>query len=166
MIGVAIMPSFDVVSEIDSHELTNAIDQANREVGTRFDFKGVDASYEFSDDKITIKAPSDFQVKQMQDILSNKVSKRSLDVRCLDYQKIETNLSQARMVVNVKQGIETEIAKKIIKFIKDKKFKVQAAIQSDQVRITGKQRDDLQEVISALKGEDFDLPLQFKNFRD
>jgi uncharacterized protein YajQ (UPF0234 family) len=160
------MPSFDVVSEIDSHELTNAIDQANREVTTRFDFKGVDAKYDFKDDKITIMAPSDFQVKQMQDILSNKVSKRSIDVRCLDYQKIETNLSQARLVVNVKQGIETETAKKIIKFIKDKKFKVQAAIQSDQVRVTGKQRDDLQEVMAALRGEDFALPLQFKNFRD
>lgn len=160
------MPSFDVVSEIDQHELANAIDQANREVDTRFDFKGVDAKYEFKDNKITLSAPSDFQVKQMQDILSNKIAKRNIDVRCLDYQKMETNLSQARMVVNVKEGIETETAKKIIKFIKDKKFKVQAAIQSEQVRVTGKQRDDLQDVIAALKGEDFSLPLQFKNFRD
>lgn len=160
------MPTFDIVSEIEQHELSNAIDQANREISTRFDFKGVDAKYEYKDEKITLIAPSDFQVKQMQDILNNKVSKRNLDVRSLDYQKIETNLSQARQVVNIKQGIETETAKKIIKFIKDNKFKVQAAIQSDQVRITGKQRDELQEVITALKAEDFQLPLQYKNFRD
>ncbi len=160
------MPSFDIVSEIDQHELANAIDQANREITTRFDFKGVDATYEYKDDKITIMAPSDFQVKQMQDILSNKFSKRNLDVRALDYQKIETNLSQARQVVNVKQGIAQETAKKIIKYIKDEKFKVQAAIQADQVRVTGKQRDDLQTVMAALKDQDFSLPLQFKNFRD
>jgi uncharacterized protein YajQ (UPF0234 family) len=160
------MPSFDIVSEIDQHELTNAIDQANREITTRFDFKGVDAKYEYKDEKITLIAPSDFQVKQMQDILANKIAKRNLDVRALDYQKIETNLSQARQVVQVKQGISQETAKKIIKHIKDAKFKVQAAIQADQIRVTGKQRDDLQMVMSALKEEDFSLPLQFTNFRD
>lgn len=160
------MPSFDIVSEIEQHELTNAIDQASRELTTRFDFKGVAASYEFKDEKITLAAPSDFQVTQMQDILSSKLTKRNIDIRCLTYQKMETNLSQARLVADVKQGLETENAKKIIKFIKDKKFKVQASIQADQVRVTGKQRDDLQEVMAALKGEDFEVPLQFKNFRD
>lgn len=160
------MPSFDIVSEIDQHELTNAIDQANREITTRFDFKGVDATFEFKDDKITLTAPSDFQVKQMQDILANKLAKRDIDLRSLEYQKMDTNLHQAKQVVDVKQGIATEIAKKIIKFIKDQKFKVQAAIQSDQVRVTGKKRDDLQDVIAALNAEDFNLPLQYKNFRD
>jgi hypothetical protein len=160
------MPSFDIVSEIDQHELTNAIDQANREVTTRFDFKGVDATFEFKDNKIIMTAPSDFQVKQMHDILANKLAKRDIDLRSLEYQKMETNLHQAKQVVDVKQGIAVETAKKIIKYIKDQKFKVQAAIQSDQVRVTGKKRDDLQDVIAALKAEDFNLPLQYTNFRD
>lgn len=160
------MPSFDIVSEIDEHELTNAIDQASREITSRFDFKGVDASFEYKEEKITLFAPSDFQIQQMQDILNNKLAKRNIDIRCLDYQKMETNLSQARLVALVKQGLETESSKKIIKFIKDNKYKVQASIQADQVRVTGKQRDDLQTVMSALKAEDFGFPLQYKNFRD
>ncbi|NNM58847.1 MAG: YajQ family cyclic di-GMP-binding protein [Legionellales bacterium] len=160
------MPTFDIVSEIDQHELNNAVDQANREITSRFDFKGVEASFEYKDEKITLVAPSDFQVQQMQDILNSKLAKRNIDIRCLDYQKMETNLSQARIVALVKQGLETESAKKIIKFIKDNKYKVQTSIQADQVRVIGKQRDDLQTVISALKAEDLGVPLQYKNFRD
>ena len=160
------MPSFDIVSDIEQHELSNALDQASRELTTRFDFKGIDAQYVLKDKTLTLTAPSDFQVQQMQDILNTKLAKRNIDIRCLAYQKIEVHLHQARLVADVKEGIETPVAKEIIKFIKDKKFKVQASIQSEQVRVTGKQRDDLQAVMTALKQEDFKVPLQYTNFRD
>lgn len=160
------MPSFDVVSKVDLVELGNAVDQANREVSTRFDFKNSGAKYEFSNEKITLTAPSDFQLKQMQDILQNKVAKRGVDIRTLDYQEPEISLHEARMTANVKQGINQEDAKKIVKLIKESKLKVQAAIQGDQVRVNGKKRDDLQSVIQLLKESSVQLPLQFENFRD
>ncbi|CTP87551.1 UPF0234 protein [Xanthomonas translucens pv. poae] len=160
------MPSFDVVSEIDKHELTNAIDQANRELSTRFDFKGVEASFEFDDQVINQAAPSDFQVKQMTDILRARLIARGIDVRCLEFGDVETNLAGARQKVTVKQGIEQKLAKKIVAAIKDAKLKVEAQINGDKLRISGKKRDDLQDVMALLKKSDFELPLQFENFRD
>ncbi|MCW4454457.1 YajQ family cyclic di-GMP-binding protein [Flavobacterium sp. MXW15] len=160
------MPSFDVVSEVDKHELTNAIDQANRELSTRFDFKGVDARFEQDDQVINQSAPSDFQLKQMTDILRQRLTARGIDVRCLEFGEVETNLAGARQKVTVKQGIEQKIAKQIAAKIKEAKIKVETQINGDKLRVTGKKRDDLQEVIALLKKADFELPLQFDNFRD
>lgn len=160
------MPSFDVVSEINMHELSNAIDQTNREVSTRFDFKGTDSRVELSGNIITLIAPTGFQVKQMNDILQNRLSKRGVDIKCLEYGKISENINEARQPVTVRQGIDKELAKKITKIIKDSKLKVQSAIQGEQVRVTGKKRDDLQEVIALLKKSNIELPLQYVNFRD
>jgi uncharacterized protein YajQ (UPF0234 family) len=159
------MPSFDVVSKVNNHEVTNAVDQANREVSTRFDFKDSNAQFEFNKDKIILTAQTDFQLKQMNEILVNKLVKRQVDIQVLDYKEAEIK-NQAKQEIDIKQGIDSEIAKKIVKTIKDKKMKVQAAIQGEQVRVTGKKRDDLQEVITMLRQENFDLPLQFENFRD
>lgn len=160
------MPSFDIESNVENNEMNNAVDQANRELTTRFDFKGIEASYEFSDNKVILKAPEEFQIAQMQDILNNKLTKRGIDISSLDPQPVDKNLAQAKLVLTVKQGLDQPSAKKIVKFIKDNKYKVQASIQGDQVRINGKKRDDLQTVIAALKEEKFGLPLQFNNFRD
>ena len=160
------MPSFDIVSEVDKHELTNAIDQANRELGTRFDFRGSDASFELTDKVVQLKAPSEFQLKQMQDILRQRMSARQIDVRCLEEGEVETNLAGARQKVTVKQGIEQPVAKKIIAAIKQAKLKVEAQIQGEKVRVSGKKRDDLQGAIALLRQSDFELPLQFDNFRD
>lgn len=160
------MPSFDVVSKTDHHEVTNAVDQTNREIGTRFDFKGTDARVELSKNTLTLIAPSDFQLKQVDEILRNKLAKRQIDVRSLEYKNAEVKLNEARQTVEVKQGIEADKAKKIIKLIKDGSFKVQAAVQGDQVRVTGKKRDDLQAVIAFLREAKLELPLQFENFRD
>ncbi|HVV68422.1 MAG TPA: YajQ family cyclic di-GMP-binding protein [Gammaproteobacteria bacterium] len=160
------MPSFDIVSKVDAHEIRNAVDQANREVGTRFDFKGTDARYELVEEKITLFAETDFQLKQMYEILIGKLAKRQVDILVLDPKDPEIRLHEARQQIDIRQGIAAETAKVIVKCIKDKKLKVQAAIQGDQVRVTGKKRDDLQEVIAVLKQEKFGLPLQFENFRD
>ncbi|MEQ8427536.1 MAG: YajQ family cyclic di-GMP-binding protein [Gammaproteobacteria bacterium] len=160
------MPSFDVVSEIEQHELTNAIDQANREIGNRFDFKGTDSKVELNDDSLQITSASEFQVKQIKDILENKISKRGIDVRCLEYGDIEENNNQARQTVTIRKGIDSDLARKIVKLVKDSKMKVQASIQGDQVRVSGKKRDDLQEAIAAIKAAKYSLPLQFTNFRD
>ncbi len=160
------MPSFDVVSEVDKHEVTNAVDQANREVGTRFDFKGVDAKFEQNELVVTVVAEVEFQVQQMLDILRTKLVKRSIDVACIECGEVVQSGMQARMEVTLRQGIETLLAKKIVKMIKDKKMKVQAAIQGDKVRVTGKKRDDLQSVMAMLREADIDMPLQFNNFRD
>lgn len=160
------MPSFDVVSNTDNHEVTNAVDQVNREVKTRFDFKDTDARVEMTKDKLTIIAPTDFQLKQVDEILRNKMTKRGVDIRVMKYQDINTNLSEARQVIDIKQGIDSDNAKKIVKLIKDAGYKVQAAIQGDQVRVTGKKRDDLQEVIAMLKQAKVEIPLQFTNFRE
>jgi cyclic-di-GMP-binding protein len=160
------MPSFDVVSEIDQHELTNAVDQANREISNRFDFKGTDSKIEMVDNSLTIISSSEFQVKQIQDILDTKVTKRGIDIRCLDYGDIVENNNEARQIVNIKKGVDKELARKIVKMIKSSKLKTQAAIQGDQVRITGKKRDDLQATIAEIKEAKFDIPLQYINFRD
>lgn len=160
------MPSFDVVSEIDQHELTNAVDQANREINNRFDFKGTDSKIEIVDNSLTIISSSEFQVKQIHDILETKVTKRGIDIRCLDYGEILENNNQARQIVNIKKGVDNELARKIVKMIKSSKLKTQAAIQGDQVRITGKKRDDLQATIAEIKEAKFNVPLQYINFRD
>ena len=160
------MPSFDIVSEIDQHELTNAIDQANREISNRFDFKGTDSKIELVENNLTIISSSEFQVKQIHDILETKIVKRNIDVRCLEYGDIIENNKEARQTVSIKKGVDTDLARKIVKMIKSSKLKVQAAIQGDQVRITGKKRDDLQQTITAIKEAKFELPLQYINFRD
>lgn len=160
------MPSFDVVSEVDMHEVSNAVDQANRELGTRFDFKGTNAKFELDGNKVTVKGPSEFQVKQMFDILTGRLSTRKVDIRCLDVDKPQVNVSEASQLVTVRQGIETELAKRIVKMIKGEKLKVQASIQGEKVRVTGKKRDDLQAVIGFLKDADVGMPLQFENYRD
>ncbi len=160
------MPSFDVVSEVDMHELRNAVDQANREISNRFDFKGSDAKVEQNETELTVHAESDFQIEQINEILNRSLAKRGIDIQCLEREQIETANMRARQKVKVKQGIDKEMAKKLVKSIKDAKLKVQAAIQGEQVRVTGKKRDDLQEVIAMLRKGDFGLPLQFSNFRD
>jgi uncharacterized protein YajQ (UPF0234 family) len=160
------MPSFDIVSEIDQHELTNAVDQTSREISTRFDFKGSDAKIELKGSVITLEATGDFQIKQIHDILYNKLIKRGIDTRCLEPGNIGQKGLGVHQDVTVKEGIDKEQAKKVVKKIKDSKMKVQAAIQGEQVRVTGKKRDDLQQVMSMLKESDLDFPLQFNNFRD
>jgi uncharacterized protein YajQ (UPF0234 family) len=160
------MPSFDIVSKINMHEVKNAIDQANREVSTRFDFKDTHSHFDLNDHKITLIAPTDFHLKQMKEILTSKLSKREVDTRSFDYKDMTTSLKEARQEVEIKQGIDTDTAKKLTKLIKDSKIKVQASIQGDQVRVTGKKRDDLQAVISLLRDQNQNLPLQFENFRD
>lgn len=160
------MPSFDIVSNTDNHEITNAVDQANRELTTRFDFKDTKARIELSKENITIIAPTDFQVKQVDEILRNKLAKRNVDIRSFNYKKIDTSLSEAKQLIEIKQGIEAEQAKKITKLIKESGLKVQTAIQGEQVRVTGKKRDDLQAVMAMLKGSKVDIPLQYVNFRD
>jgi uncharacterized protein YajQ (UPF0234 family) len=160
------MPSFDIVSEVNQHELTNAVDQANRELSTRFDFKGVDAKFVLEEQVINQSAPSDFQLKQMEDILRARLIARSIDVRCLEFGDVETNLAGARQKITVKQGIERDLAKKIQAAIKDAKLKVDSQINGDKLRVTGKKRDDLQEAIALLRAGNFERPLQFDNFRD
>ena len=160
------MPSFDIVSEVDTHELANAVDQANRELSTRFDFKGVEAKFELDEAVIAQSAPSEFQLQQMADILRARMIARKIDVRCLDFGDIDTNLAGARQKVTVKQGIERDLAKKIVAAIKDAKLKVEAQINGDKLRVTGKKRDDLQAAMALLRAGEFGLPLQFDNFRD
>jgi hypothetical protein len=160
------MPSFDVVSEVDKHELTNAVDQANRELANRFDFKGTDAKFELEGYVVTQVAPSAFQLKQMIDILRVRLSARSIDVRCMDVADPLENLGGARQKITVKQGIEQAVSKKLIASIKEAKLKVETQITGDKLRVTGKKRDDLQDAIALLKKADVPLPLQFNNFRD
>jgi uncharacterized protein YajQ (UPF0234 family) len=160
------MPSFDVVSEIDTHELTNAVDQAIRELTQRFDFKGTDASFELEETTVTMTAPADFQLKQMLDILKLRMSKRGIDVACLEVKDPEVNLARAKQLVICKQGIDAEAGRKVSRLIKDSKLKVQAQVQGDKVRVVGKKRDDLQEAIAFLRKADVGVPLQFNNFRD
>lgn len=160
------MPSFDIVCELDKHEAANAVDQANREIGTRFDFKGVDASYVLSDKEITLTAESKFQLSQMLEILHNKLAKRQIDLKHLESKDPVIQGKTATQVLTLQEGIPQDKAKNIIKQIKDQKFKVQSAIQGDQVRVTGKKRDDLQEVMAFLRKAELDLPVSFTNFRD
>jgi hypothetical protein len=161
------MPSFDVVSEVNKVELTNAIDQANKEITNRFDFKGSDARIELKDLEVTIYADNDFQQGQVKDILISKLTKRGVDTRSLAEGKIEKiSGNKLKETIKVKNGIEQEQGKKIVKYIKDSKLKVQASIQGEAVRVSGAKRDDLQTVIQALKNDITELPLQFINFRD
>ncbi|MBN4080218.1 YajQ family cyclic di-GMP-binding protein [Beggiatoa alba] len=160
------MPSFDVVSEIDMHEVSNAVDQASRELSTRFDFRGKDASFERVDDSINMTAQAEFQLQQMLDILQNKMHKRGIDIFCLDVQDHVQSGKQVKQLVKLRQGIEQADAKKMIKLIKDSKLKVQTAIQGEKLRVNGKKRDELQAVISLLKQADLEIPLQYENFRD
>ncbi len=160
------MPSFDVVSEIDMHELANALDQVNREVSTRYDFKGSDASVEHQDSAIKLEAANEFQLDQMRDILHLKITKRGIDIAVLEEGKIETSNLRAKQTLIIKQGVDSVTAKKIVKSIKDSKIKVQASIQGEQVRVNGKKRDDLQSAMQLLREGDINLPLQFNNFRD
>jgi uncharacterized protein YajQ (UPF0234 family) len=160
------MPSFDVVSELNTHELTNAVDQANRELSQRFDFKDTGAVYELEEHTVTMKAEVDFQLKQMLDILKLRLSKRGIDLAYLDVEDPQITLATAQQAVVFKQGIDQETGKKISRLIKDSKLKVTAALQGDKVRVTGKSRDDLQQVIQLLRGSKLETPLQFNNFRD
>jgi uncharacterized protein YajQ (UPF0234 family) len=160
------MPSFDAVSEIDSHELTNAVDQANREVANRFDFRNSGAKFELKEFVITLEAPTDFQLKQMLVILTEKLAKREIDVNSMKADTPDVSLHLAKQKVSLTHGIDTDHARKIVRLIKDSKLKVQAQIQGEQVRVTGKKRDDLQAVMAMLKKSDLGLPLQFTNFRD
>lgn len=160
------MPTFDVCSELDIQEVRNAVDQANREIGTRFDFKGVEASFELAEGRVLMVAEQEFQLQQMMDILRQKLVKRGVDLKALDPRDPVSTLNAARQEIGLKQGVDTETAKRIVKAIKGSKLKVQAQIQGDQVRVTGKKRDDLQEAIASLRADDWGLPIQFTNFRD
>jgi hypothetical protein len=160
------MPSFDVVSELDMHEVSNAVDQANKELATRYDFKGTNAIFERNENIVTMKAPSDFQLNQMLDILRLKLSKRGIDIACIEESKPEIALNEARQVITLRHGLDAVMCKKIQKLIKDSKLKVQASIQGDKLRVTGKKRDDLQFAIALLKDTALELPLQYINFRD
>jgi uncharacterized protein YajQ (UPF0234 family) len=160
------MPSFDIVSELDKHEVTNAVDQANREIQTRFDFKGVAARFEMNGDDVSMEAEVDFQLQQMLDVLRSKLIARGIDPKCLEEQKSDTSGVKARQELSIKQGLEQPVAKKVIKVLKDAKLKVQTQIQGEKVRVTGKKRDDLQQAMAVLKDSDIDMPLQFNNFRD
>jgi len=160
------MPSFDIISEFDKHEVKNAIDQAGKEVYTRFDFKGTHSSFELTDEKLIMISESTFQLQQMFSIVCAKLSRRGVDIACLEVGEAKGSGKLMRQEITLKQGLDTVLAKKIVKLIKDKKLKVQAAIQGDQVRVTGKKRDDLQDVIKMLREEKLEMPLQFENFRD
>jgi uncharacterized protein YajQ (UPF0234 family) len=160
------MPSFDVVSEVNQHELSNGVDQAIREVTTRFDFKGTGSNFELKDNVISMNTESDFQLTQMYDILCNKLVKRGIDIACLEKGEPVIQARTATQDIKVNEGIETPVAKDMIKLIKQSKAKVQTAIQGEQLRVTGKKRDDLQAVIALLKDANLEVPLQYKNFRD
>jgi len=160
------MPSFDAVSELNAHEAANAVDQANRELAQRFDFKDTGARFELEEFVVTLHAQVDFQLKQMLEILKPRLAKRGIDLTCLEVKEPELSLAAATQKVILRHGIDAETAKKITRLVKDSKLKVQASIQSDKVRIAGKQRDDLQSAIQLLRKADLGLPLQFNNFRD
>ena len=160
------MPSFDIVSEVDTHEVTNAVDQTNREIGNRFDFKGTGAKVELADAALVLKSENEFQIKQMLDILHKKMAKRGIDIAALAEGEIETSGNKASLGITVRQGIDQDTARKIVKLIKDTKLKVQASIQGEKVRVNGKKRDDLQAIIAMLRDAGIILPLQYINFRD
>ena len=160
------MPSFDIISEFDTHEVKNAIDQANKEVTTRFDFKGTNSTVELTDEKLIMISESTFQLQQMFSVVCSKLSRRGIDVGCMEVGDAKGSGKMMRQEITLKQGLDSLFAKKIVKLIKDKKLKVHAAIQGDKVRVTGKNRDDLQEVIQMLRNEKFEMPLQYDNFRD
>lgn len=160
------MPSFDIVSEVNSHELSNAVDQSNREISARFDFKGSDANIEQAKSLLTLHADNEFQIKQMMEILRGKLVKRGIDLSCIEEEKIVVSGMKASQKLIVREGIDADMGRKIVKHIKESKIKVQAAIQGEQLRVTAKKRDDLQEAIALLRKAELGLPLQFNNFRD
>ncbi|HWU51834.1 MAG TPA: YajQ family cyclic di-GMP-binding protein [Tahibacter sp.] len=160
------MPSFDIVSKLDPHEVANAVDQANRELDKRFDFRGANAKFELTEGLVTLKADAEFRLKQMQEILLQRLSARSIDIRCVEFADPEVNLSAARQKATLKQGVDQALAKKLVKLLKDSGIKAQAQIQGDQLRVTGKKRDDLQLAIALLRKSDVEMPLQYENFRD
>lgn len=161
------MPSFDIVSEVDVVEIKNAVEQYNKEVSNRFDFKGSDARVEQGDKVLTVFADDDFKLEQVIDVLKTKLSKRNVDIRCLDYAKVEkVSGNKVKQAITVKVGVDTELAKKLVRLIKDSKLKVQASIQGDAVRVSGAKRDLLQECIAMVRKEVTDFPLQYNNFRD
>ena len=160
------MASFDIKSEIDHHEITNAVDQANRILQNRFDFKGTGAEFSLADNQITLSAVEEFQIHQMLPILNESLAKRSVDLKSLKPGEVELATGSASQIMNLQEGIDKELAKKITTLVKQSKSKVQASIQGDSVRITGKKRDDLQQVIQLVKDQNFPVPLQYVNFRD
>ena len=160
------MPSFDIVSEFDMHEAQNALAQANKEVSARFDFKGSNAEFEFNGKSILMKAESTFQLQQMLPILFSKLTKRGIDITCLETGDIKEAAKTAQQPIELKEGLDKPLAKKIVKLIKDKKLKVQAAIEGEKIRVSGKKRDDLQQTMQMLRAEELEMPLQFNNFRD
>ena len=160
------MPSFDIVSEVDTHELTNAVDQANREIGNRFDFKGSNAKITLKESVVSLEAEVEFQVKQIYDVVTQKMAKRGIDLECVSKGKTVEANKRATMDITINQGISTEIGKKISKLLKESKMKVQSQIQGEKVRVTGKKRDDLQQAMQLLKDQNLGVPLQFNNFRD
>ncbi len=160
------MPSFDIVSEVDTHELSNAIDQANREIGNRFDFKGSNAKIILKENVVTLEAEVEFQIKQIYDIVTQKMAKRGIDLECVSKGKLIEANKRATQDITINQGISTDIGKKISKLIKESKIKVQSQIQGEKVRVTGKKRDDLQQVMQLIREQSLGVPLQFDNFRD
>jgi hypothetical protein len=160
------MPSFDAVSELNAHEVANAIDQANRELSQRFDFKDTGARFELEEFTVTMHAQVDFQLKQMLEILKVRLSKRGIDLVCLEVKEPQTTLSAAHQQVLLKHGVDQETGKKITRLLKDSKLKLQASLQGEKVRVTGKQRDDLQAAMALLRAAKLEVPLQFNNFRD
>jgi uncharacterized protein YajQ (UPF0234 family) len=160
------MPSFDVVSEIDRHELANAVDQANRELAQRFDFKGTGAKFALEETTVTMSAPAEFQLKQMLEILKLRIAKRGIDLQCLEVEDAEVNVALARQQVLLRHGIDAATAKKMTRLVQDSGLKVQAQIQGDKLRVTGKQRDELQRAVALLRKAALGVPLQFNNFRD
>ncbi|MBI2994099.1 MAG: YajQ family cyclic di-GMP-binding protein [Gammaproteobacteria bacterium] len=160
------MASFDVVSRIDMHELANAVDQANRELTTRFDFKGTNSRVERNETALTLIAPAEFQIKQLTDILQIRLAKRGIDIRCLEYGTLQQSVHEARQTITVREGINADLARKLVKIVKDSRLKVQAQIQGEQLRVSGKKKDDLQQVIAILRAAKVEMPLQFVNFRD
>jgi uncharacterized protein YajQ (UPF0234 family) len=160
------MPTFDIVSEVDMQEVRNSVDQASRELGTRFDFRGVTASFELEEGAILIRAQEEFQIEQMEDILRDKLVRRKVDTGCLDPGGIEGSGNEKRRRYKIVQGIDRDQGKEIVKRVKESKLKVQASVQGEKIRITGKKRDDLQDVIAMLREAKLEIPLQFENFRD
>ncbi len=160
------MPSFDVVSEVEKFELKNAVDQANREIMTRFDFRGTDSKIDINDKEILLSTGSDFQIKQMQDILNTKLVKRGIDIDCLKPDEIEPVGSRVKLKIAVLEGLDADISRKIVKHLKQSKMKIQSAIQGEQVRVSGKKRDDLQRAMQEIKEMNLGMPVQFTNFRD
>ena len=160
------MPSFDAVSELNQHEVANAIDQANRELSQRFDFKDTGASFELKDFTVTLRAQVDFQLKQMLEIVKLRLSKRGIDLKCLEVKEAQTTLSAAHQELLLRHGIDADTGRLLTRLVKDSKLKVQASLQGEKLRVSGKQRDDLQAAIALLRGAKLDRPLQFNNFRD